>query len=163
MVAKKSVDDYQIDGLHYRSSYQHWTLVQRTGMGYLEGCATKYVARWRKKAGLVDLEKAVHYTEKRLETAHFVHQPRRLILHPAAIQGEVHAFALANQLTKLEEDIIAALADWQYVLHLTDIPRMIHQLMATAGDPHRPVPEAAPVPATEENHYAPRVDQSEEE
>ena len=42
-------------------------MVEDNGIGYLEGCATKYVTRWRNKHGLEDLDKAKHYVEKLLE------------------------------------------------------------------------------------------------
>lgn len=48
--------------------------VQRASMGlvkyqgYLEGCAQKYLWRWEQKNGKQDLEKAVEYLVKLLET-----------------------------------------------------------------------------------------------
>lgn len=48
--------------------------VQRASMGlvkyqgYLEGCAQKYLWRWEDKNGKEDLEKAVEYLVKLLET-----------------------------------------------------------------------------------------------
>lgn len=57
----------QIGGSHYRAELQHWDLVERYGVGYLEGCATKYLTRFEKKNGLQDLDKALHYAEKLLE------------------------------------------------------------------------------------------------
>lgn len=57
----------QVGGDHYRSTYQHWDWVTEIGMPYILGCATKYLVRWRKKNGLQDLEKALHYVEKAKE------------------------------------------------------------------------------------------------
>lgn len=54
----------QVGGAHYKAAYQHWDFVTDIGLEYLEGCATKYVLRWRQKNGLQDLEKARHYVEK---------------------------------------------------------------------------------------------------
>ena len=54
----------ELGGDHYRSEFQHWDLIEQNGIGYLEGCASKYVTRWRKKNGVQDLEKALHYVEK---------------------------------------------------------------------------------------------------
>lgn len=48
--------------------------VQRASMGlikyqgYLEGCAQKYIWRWEQKNGKQDLEKAIEYLAKLLET-----------------------------------------------------------------------------------------------
>jgi len=58
------VNDRQVGGSHYRSDYQHWDWVTDHNVGYLEGCASKYVSRWWKKNGVQDIEKAVHYVEK---------------------------------------------------------------------------------------------------
>lgn len=58
------VNDYQVGGDHYAKEYQHWDFVIDTGMHYLLGCATKYITRWRKKNGLEDLKKPIHYLAK---------------------------------------------------------------------------------------------------
>ena len=63
-----TANDRQEGGDHYKKrEYQHWDFVVDTGMHYLLGCATKYVARWRDKNGAQDLKKAVHYLEKAAE------------------------------------------------------------------------------------------------
>lgn len=62
-----SANDRQPGGDHYNTPYQHWDFVTDAGLGYLTGCATKYLARFKKKLGVQDLEKADHYIEKRIE------------------------------------------------------------------------------------------------
>ena len=66
-----SADSRQIGGIHYKTAdpngMQHWTYCALQNIAYLEGCATKYLMRWRSKGGLADLEKALHYVEKRVE------------------------------------------------------------------------------------------------
>ncbi len=58
----------QVGGTHYQSEYQHWDWVEDSGMGYLEGCATKYIARWGDKGdGENDLKKARSYVTKLIE------------------------------------------------------------------------------------------------
>jgi hypothetical protein len=61
----------QIGGQHYANggAFQHWDLVEVFGLGYLEGCATKYLSRWRRKNGVEDLLKADHYVEKLINMA----------------------------------------------------------------------------------------------
>lgn len=54
----------QVGGNHYEADYQHWDWAPETGLPYLEGCATKYLDRWRKKDGKIGLEKAISYLEK---------------------------------------------------------------------------------------------------
>lgn len=63
-------DDRQVGGSHYKgTTYQHWDLAARANLGYFEGVITKYLVRYEKKAGLQDLDKADHYTEKLIELA----------------------------------------------------------------------------------------------
>lgn len=65
-----SANSRQVGGDHYKgenADFQHWDLIELFGIGYLEGCATKYVSRWRKKNGLQDVQKARHYIEKLME------------------------------------------------------------------------------------------------
>lgn len=54
----------QVGGDHYEAPYQHWDYAAETGLGYLEGNASKYLTRHRRKNGLVDLEKARSYVRK---------------------------------------------------------------------------------------------------
>lgn len=61
-------NDRQVGGDHYqKKEYQHWDWVCDINLHYLLACATKYVARWRDKNGVQDLEKSVHYLEKAME------------------------------------------------------------------------------------------------
>lgn len=64
-----TADLKQVSGTHYKSDYQHWTMLRVLGYGceYYIGQATKYLSRWRKKNGLRDLAKARHFIEKTLE------------------------------------------------------------------------------------------------
>ena len=63
-----SANSKQHGGTHYRKmDYQHWDWVFDSGLGYHAGNATKYLARWRKKNGVEDLKKALHYIEKMTE------------------------------------------------------------------------------------------------
>ena len=58
------VNERQVGGEHYKCDFQHWDLIARNDIGYLEGCATKYIVRWKDKGWVEDLKKARHYTEK---------------------------------------------------------------------------------------------------
>ena len=65
-----NANDRQVGGTHYKgAALQHWDWVGELGLTYLEGCATKYVIRARKKNGAEDLAKARHYLEKLKEVA----------------------------------------------------------------------------------------------
>lgn len=68
-----SADDKQVGGAHYKveGELQHWNVVAAMGWDYFVGNATKYLWRLGKKGGpekaLEDLEKAIHYLEKKRE------------------------------------------------------------------------------------------------
>ncbi len=62
-----SANERQVGGDHYKAKYQHWDLADDIKLPYFESAATKYLARWRVKNGLQDLEKSLHYLVKRRE------------------------------------------------------------------------------------------------
>lgn len=139
--AYSTANAYQVGGSHYKTAYEHWDLVLDVRhVGYLEGCATKYVARWRKKGGLADLKKALHYHNKALERA-----PVPLwSLTYTEILACVMRFADINQLEALERAYIAALLTWQNRYDLESAREHLLQLMD----------EADKVPAEDSNRHA---------
>ncbi len=62
-----NVNEKQVGGSHYKTKTQPWDCVEEWGLGYLDGTALKYIARWRKKNGIEDLQKAIHFLEKLIE------------------------------------------------------------------------------------------------
>lgn len=57
--------DKQIDGKHYTDmKIQPWDIIEAHNLDYFEGAALKYLLRWRKKDGVIDIEKCIHYLEK---------------------------------------------------------------------------------------------------
>jgi len=115
-----SANDKQVGGQHYgpgKGGIQHWDFVEQNGLGYLEGCATKYIARNRKKhpTPVEDLGKAVHYIEKlqELERAG-VKVPRPDV--PLVIS--VADFADTNDLTGAEETAVRILTVWKHAADL---------------------------------------------
>jgi hypothetical protein len=145
----------QVGGAHYQSNYQHWDLVLKTGMGYLEGNATKYIARWRKKNGLEDLKKAEHYINKLIEV-HGRMQPDRVHLvygGAPTILREVRAFATANKLDAPEELLIEVLVTWMRIEDLNDARSRLLQIIHMA-DPD--AQEGQSVPASDSNKHADR-------
>lgn len=58
----------QIGGNHYKDcAIQPVEYIHANGIGYFEGCAIKYLTRWKSKGGVQDLEKAKHYIELLIE------------------------------------------------------------------------------------------------
>lgn len=120
---------------HYDTGYQHWNLVLDTGMGYLEGNATKYVSRWRKKNGLEDLKKALHYVNKLLEwmgDEYPVDTRESTLDELEKLRDQVNRFADANGLDDLERQIVGLLARWSGKLHVVRARDLIVALMEHA-------------------------------
>lgn len=104
-------NDRQVGGEHYRSAVQHWDFVSSRGMSYLGGQVTKYATRWRKKNGLQDVEKAIHFLEKLIdvtqnpvvpiELEEFINANPHLTIDEAAVIGYLVAFDIDSDLEHL--------------------------------------------------------------
>lgn len=123
-----TVNERQVGGEHYRAAYQHWDFIENNGIGYLEGCATKYVARWRKKNGVQDLEKSLHYVEKLIELAN---AEKRAPRGHASVE-DTHRFCKANELNSDETFVILMLAGWNSIYELEHGHGAILQMIAKA-------------------------------
>lgn len=126
------VNERQVGGDHYRSMTQHWDFVELNHLGYLEGCATKYVTRSRvkHKSPAQDLKKAIHYVEK-IEELFLAG-----IKHPRAgsLVIGVGSFTLANGLTPEEAKIISCLTNWQDEVDLRFAAQAIQALIEEATE-----------------------------
>ena len=126
----------QVGGSHYEAELQHWDVIESYGVGYIEGCSSKYVTRARKKNGLQDVEKTIHYIEKLLE----IRRPPR-----GSVPIEVClAFNEANKLTPLEGAICTILFTWTTFSQLEtalQLTRDLRDLIANAP----PLPSKAAV------------------
>jgi hypothetical protein len=143
---------------HYASPYQHWDWVLNCGMDYLTGNATKYVTRWRKKGGVADLKKALHYVNKMIENRRLLTLLRRF---PAAVvREETIKFATANELSLEEFEIVDALATWTIEAELCTARDMILVLLDQA---ELEIPAARPVPVEDSNRHAERAEPSDRE
>ncbi len=60
-------NDYQVGGDHYKSSIAHWDYIIANDIPYLEAQVIKYLTRWRKKNGMLDVLKARHFLDKLIE------------------------------------------------------------------------------------------------
>ena len=82
MIYEKDITDYKADGYkqpkandiqyggaHYKKygDLQPWDVITQWNLGYLDGTALKYIARWKDKNGIEDLKKAIHFLEKTIE------------------------------------------------------------------------------------------------
>lgn len=120
----------QEGGEHYQAEYQHWDWVIEAGLGYLEGCATKYVSRWWKKNGLQDLAKARTYVLKMITNYDAVYA---LSIEPPDNIDELNArFKKANNLPDLEYQFCCILSDWQSTQQLEFALRLLDTIIANA-------------------------------
>jgi hypothetical protein len=153
-------NSYQVGGTHYKNvSYEHWDLVLRTGMGYLEGVATKYIARWRKSGeGDQDLRKALHYVQKMRENIGFIAVAGRRPLR--GVRWEVGVFCEANGLFEFEACAIMQLATWESDRDLLTASNSIEYLLKHV--PNKPLhttimsADPKPVPLVDSNKHAER-------
>lgn len=70
----------QHGGDHYKKygDFQPWDAVIAWKLGYLEGTALKYIARWRDKNGVEDIRKAIHFLEKLVEVETSNEKPKEV-------------------------------------------------------------------------------------
>lgn len=100
----------QVGGDHYKATYQHWDWCSETGIGYLEGNATKYLARFRKKHGVMDLKKAQSYIQKLQLVPGVVPARERLGYSPAKLARFLTAAKLQDT---AEAALIVAIDSWR--------------------------------------------------
>lgn len=94
-------NDRQVGGDHYKTSIEPWDYILSNGIDFMEGNIIKYVSRARSKNGANDYQKALHYTEKLIE-----HRETRMVAGGTIGGINLKDFALANELTQAEENIV---------------------------------------------------------
>lgn len=58
----------QEGGSHYKGmAIQPVEFIYKNGIPFIEGCAIKYLCRWRAKNGVEDLKKARHFIDMLIE------------------------------------------------------------------------------------------------
>lgn len=120
----------QVGGDHYKTGLEHWDVVELHGIGYLEGCASKYLTRWRKKNGVQDLHKALHYTEKLTELAGAGQRTNRGFVSMEIIER----FVIVNELELTDKAALIGLFRWVDVKDLERVAIFIRQLIMEATD-----------------------------
>lgn len=125
-----NANERQVGGEHYRTKeggVQHWDYCVRANVPNLEYAASKYLTRWRKKNGLEDLRKPLHYIEKRIES---------LNLGAGVLRGanKVHLmfaeFVRDNEIPPTEVGIIDLVMHWKNKAHLLNAREMLKRLIA---------------------------------
>ena len=151
-------DDYQVGGSHYKGvEMEHWTLVTATGMGYFEGQSTKYIMRWRKKNGVEDLQKALHYLDNLIENAGIYKGSRKHIDYDEVARIAFDCVVLTNRLSSDEGMLVASIASWANRDDLRAVRRKLQHFIEDVTNPP-PEEETAsdPVPLEDSNKHADR-------
>lgn len=114
---------------YYQSAYQHWDFALKVRLGYLEGCTTKYVTRWRKKEGAKDLWKALQYLDKMIMVGDYNSQPNSI-----AIDEELDRFATANDLEPMESRYIYMICTYRNEKTLKNARLILSKLINEANE-----------------------------
>ena len=126
-----SANDRQVGGRHYKTGaiMEHWDLIERFGIGYLEGCATKYIARWRlKERPLEDLEKALHYVEKLIEMREEHDRlPRGIVPEPQLL---VFFSSLPSDATDLDRQALTKILRWEVLNDLYEARSCVRRIIS---------------------------------
>jgi hypothetical protein len=65
---RMSAWEKQVGGDHYKDmAIQPTQYAEANNLSFCEGCIVKYISRWRKKGGVEDLRKVIHYAELLIE------------------------------------------------------------------------------------------------
>jgi hypothetical protein len=65
---RSSALDVQVGGGHYKDmKIQPVQYIMANNIGFCEGCAIKYLSRWKSKGGIEDLRKAKHFIDLLIE------------------------------------------------------------------------------------------------
>lgn len=133
-ISKGRANDRQVGGDHYKAKFQHWDLIAKNRIGYLEGVATKYPMRWKKKNGAEDVEKAIHYCDKILdliETDNY-----RPTGH--APSTDLFLFFNENGITDIDEQMaISAITTWRKQDDIVAAQEALRRLLVKAEDHQR--------------------------
>ena len=136
-----TVNEIQIGGSHYKNGgVQHWDLIDDYGVGYLEANATKYLARWRKKDGLRDLEKCEHYLRKLYDKRSGLSHSEQVSRMPRVPSGEIANFARQQDLTAEEELILSYILRWESTATIDLSRRAVQALIARNTPADEPGP-----------------------
>lgn len=107
---RQSANDRQVGGAHYRKGrLQHWDVVERYSVPYLEGVGSKYPLRWREKGGVEDLEKTLHYIDKILERPEDHDAWHRMLRLTTQQVEDVRKLVASHDCGIVEREVVTAL------------------------------------------------------
>ncbi len=124
-------NERQVDGDHYRTCLiQPWDFVERNGLGFLEGCALKYVTRAGRKPGVSavqDIDKAIHFLEK-LQEEHVLHGRRNRRYSNTPSEDPIE-YSLLNKLPLQLASVVRTLLTWERTADLEHAIRVLREYL----------------------------------
>jgi hypothetical protein len=116
----------QVGGSHYAGKYQHWDYCKDAGTGYLEGHATKYLVRWRKKGGIQDLEKSLSFVDKLMVGNEETHCDRDV----GQFNPLLERMFEENNVPPMERLMIYEIINWQSYNDLAQVREQLARFIA---------------------------------
>lgn len=112
-----NANERQVAGTHYQSGYQHWDWSRDVGLSPMFYQISKYVSRNRKKNGIEDLQKALHFAEKEYEN---------ITTQKTIVRLQTDNFINSNNLSGLEAAIVkqcawSAMPNTEHISIIIDI------------------------------------------
>lgn len=104
----KTALEKQVDGSHYTDlKLQPIELIVKANLSFIQGNIIKYITRYERKNGLIDLKKCIHYAELAIELDSTGPDVRMV--------GLGYSYCKANFLSKWQADVvICAIRDDYY-------------------------------------------------
>lgn len=129
----------QVGGDHYQcAEVQHWDFIEANGLGYLEGCATKYIERWDTSKGqpVRDLEKALSYIDKirLMHLAGLKDPPARTLENFRDGFTLQRYFELHEHMTDFTRLAFRAVISWRSTADLVDAATLTRSLLRVAQE-----------------------------
>src|SRR5690606_2569440 len=100
------------------------------GLGHYECTAIKYIVRFRKKEGLKDLYKAMHYTEKAL----FCFRAGEYENECTASLARIRQFNMLNACDRWQSEAVIMLVRWRTEEDLFEVKKIIEELIQVQKD-----------------------------
>jgi len=122
-------NEIQVGGDHYQSSVQHWDFVAKNNIPYHEGNATRYLSRWRRKNGVQDLEKSLHYVDKIISLFEGGMKTPSFDLMSGDLQYDVWEFAKSYGLSRPEAHCCYLICSWRGLDDLLSAKETIRQII----------------------------------
>jgi hypothetical protein len=145
-----AANDIQVGGKHYKTKYEHWDWATDIGLSYLEGYASKYLARFGKPGTdpKKDIAKVFHIIEKISERSGQLLE-RRVKLSLDWVQEQTIAFCEANDIDRVARQVVHDLSYWQTRADLREANKRVQWIMDE-------LEKAQPVPLEDSNKHADR-------